>query len=35
MRIDTKTTNVVSASGNVFSDLGFEPLSTSEIQITI
>ncbi len=26
MSIDTQTTNVTSATGNVFADLGFEPL---------
>ena len=32
MSIDTKTTNVTSASGNVFADLGFEPQFAAELK---
>lgn len=32
MSIDTKTTNVTSASGNVFADLGFEPQLAAELK---
>ena len=32
MSIDTKTTNVTSATGNVFADLGFEPQLAAELK---
>ena len=32
MSIDTQTTNVTSATGNVFADLGFEPLLSAELK---
>ena len=32
MSIDTQTTNVTSASGNVFADLGFEPQLAAELK---
>ena len=32
MSIDTQTTNVTSATGNVFADLGFEPQLAAELK---
>ena len=32
MSIDANTTNVTSATGNVFADLGFEPLLAAELK---
>ena len=32
MSIDTQTTNVTSATGNVFADLGFEPQFAAELK---